>query len=60
MSDYPKHVTCPACGNDKVPSEMHIVEWIGICFRDEGGCGNIWSLESGIPFEPQPPIAEAQ
>ena len=48
MSDYPDYVTCPNCANTRAESEMHIVEWVGFCVRCEGGCGYLWSLESGI------------
>ena len=58
MSEYPKHVTCPLCGNIRAESVMFIVEWVAICHRQEGGCGNIWSLECGEQFDPQPPLSE--
>ena len=58
MSEYPTNVTCPVCGNQRAESVMFIVEWIAICHRQDGGCGNIWSLENGERYDPQPPVPE--
>ncbi len=58
MSEYLKYATCPICACRCAKVELIAFECIGNCDREDRGCGNFWSLETGLRDDTQPTLSE--